>query len=671
MTRKSQLQWAAMLVFAIVLPTLSLLWFMSRVIANERLVVGQKLAALYQDKLAEANELTESHFTNYLANLDTNLISANAYPLLRQLVLQEHAAGLVIWDAAGAIIYPQSSVISSDDAAIGTPLAEAWQLEFSTAQTAQAAARYAEIAATSPSPQVVLQARMGRSRCLARLGQLDSAITECSRAAFAQPPDNLDFQAALRWRLTADNARLLLLSLIARTQNPGNTTLLPRTLDALHTDLFNAPPQQLPLPANQNLFIARKVLDALRRQSPASADSPRADELNKLITAESLSLVAADTQPSAAGQTDVFFETTVDHQSFIGLRHKTRSQTVLVLLPKSGLESALTGYRDTFARSEVAYRITGPAGEYIGGQPDLKGKPFLTAILPASFPGWKADLYFTGSDVFEQTARRQIAVYLWTGALVILLIFIAGGLAIRAVGRQIRLNQMKNDFIATVSHELKTPLASMRVLVDTLLEGRVRNEAQAQEYLRLTVKENERLSRMIDNFLTFSRMERHKVAFNLAATRPGALVHDALESVHTKFNSNRCTLTVSVAENLPDIRADHDAMVTVLVNLLDNACKYTTENKQITLKVFLRENQVAFAVADNGIGLARRHHRKIFERFYQVDNSLARHTEGCGLGLSIVKFIVDAHRGRISVDSVPGEGSTFTVLLPVAGNDID
>ena len=107
-------------------------------------------------------------------------------------------------------------------------------------------------------------------------------------------------------------------------------------------------------------------------------------------------------------------------------------------------------------------------------------------------------------------------MYIWTGVLVIILILLAGAFAAQTVRRQIRLNKMKNDFIATVSHELKTPLASMRVLVDTLLEGNIKDEDQTEEYLRLTAKENERLSRMIDNFLTFSRMERNKKAFTIA-----------------------------------------------------------------------------------------------------------------------------------------------------------
>ena len=184
------------------------------------------------------------------------------------------------------------------------------------------------------------------------------------------------------------------------------------------------------------------------------------------------------------------------------------------------------------------------------------------------------------------------------------------------------------------------------------------------EYLQLVSTENERLSRLIDNFLTFSRMERNKQAFEMVRTRPDAIVRAAAEAVKTKFSKGRCKFEVEIGEDLPDVLADHDAMVTVLVNLLDNAYKYSYDDKHIELRVSAEDSSVCFSVSDNGMGMSRRSAKKIFKRFYQLDRSLTRRTEGCGLGLSIAKFIVDAHKGSISVVSYPGEGSTFTVKLP-------
>jgi signal transduction histidine kinase len=196
------------------------------------------------------------------------------------------------------------------------------------------------------------------------------------------------------------------------------------------------------------------------------------------------------------------------------------------------------------------------------------------------------------------------------------------------------------------------------------LEGNYKDQQQAGEYLQLTSKENERLSRLIDNFLTFSRMERNKQVFQMTRSSPAAIARAASEAVKTKFSEDRCQFEITICVDLPDVLADRDAMVTVLVNLLDNAYKYSYDDKQIELRVFTENGQVCFCVSDNGTGMSRRSTKKIFKRFYQVDRSLSRRSRGCGLGLSIAKFIVDAHRGSISIDSKPGEGSTFTVKLP-------
>jgi signal transduction histidine kinase len=665
-TQRSQLQWLALLAVAVVLPTVSLLWFMSRVIANERLVVRQKLTALYQDKLTDASAKTESTFAARIASLDRINPAANPYSFFRRLVLENNFQGVVLWSADGAVVYPRTTEVLGNDVSSASPLAGAWHEEFANRQYSDAAQLYDRFT-TDGDPYVAIAAMAGKSRCLSRLGRFDEAVEQCQKAAFAPAAENAD--PALR--LTIENARLLLLSLLKQSgQSPPNSRLFNLTIAALMGDLYNSAGDRALLPANQNLFIAQKVIEAL--QGPFRFDDAQArEQLEKLAAAEELSISAAETPRSSAGVFDGCFQTDFGQKQVYGLRHRIQSSTLLVLLSNTAMAPLLSGYQDAFSNSESAYRILDAPGGFVAGTAQPQGTPFTVAALPEGFPGWKAELYFQGSDVFKKAADRQIAVYAWTGFLVILLILIAGGFATRAVGRQIRLNAMKNDFIATVSHELKTPLASMRLLVDTLLEGNVRDEAQAKEYLRLTVKENERLSRMIENFLTFSRMERNKMAFTIVDTKPAAIASDAIESVKTKFAAHNCHLAVDFADDLPEMPADHDAMVTVLINLLDNARKYTADDKRISLRIFSDDGFVCFAVSDNGIGMTRRHLRRIFDRFYQVDSSLARKAEGCGLGLSIVKFIVDAHKGKITVESKPGKGSTFTVRLPVSRSNGD
>jgi len=354
-------------------------------------------------------------------------------------------------------------------------------------------------------------------------------------------------------------------------------------------------------------------------------------------------------------------------QKAFGMYHNFGGKTYLLLQKAKELGSDFDLCGDGLEELGVSYRITDNFGEYASGLENPETAAFLKTPLGRFFPGWDVEIYFKDVDIFETTAGKQIIVYMWAGLLAIVVMITAGLLAARVVGKQIKINKLKNDFIATVSHELKTPLASMRVLVDTLLEGSYRDQQQVTEYLQLVSKENERLTGLIDNFLTFSRMERNKQAFLMAETSPAAIAHDAAEAVKTKFSKGQCDFEVNIGEDLPDVLADRDAMVTVLVNLLDNAYKYSYDDKQIELRVSPYDGLVCFCVSDNGIGMSRRAVRKIFNRFYQADRSLSRGAEGCGLGLSIAKFIVDAHKGTISIDSKPGEGSTFTVKLP-AGN---
>jgi signal transduction histidine kinase len=328
------------------------------------------------------------------------------------------------------------------------------------------------------------------------------------------------------------------------------------------------------------------------------------------------------------------------------------------------MASWLDSYVREFQKLPSLCRIYDEQGRLVTGSAvrDVEN-PFIKFPLSGWLPGWTVHL-FVEDITLDSAADKQAAVYLWAGLLVVGLILACGGLTARMIGRQIRMNRLKNDFIATVTHELKTPLSSMRLLVDTLLEGGYAEPTQCREYLEMICRENHRLSRMIDSFLTFSRMERGKQVFEMASVPPAEIAAAAAEAVQAKFQDKKCRFSVTVEAGRASIRADKDAMVTVLVNLLDNACKYSGDNKEISLRVFRQDPCVCFSVADNGIGMTRRQIKRIFDKFYQADNSLARRAEGCGLGLSIVKYILDAHKAEITVESSPGKGSVFTVRIP-------
>ena len=286
------------------------------------------------------------------------------------------------------------------------------------------------------------------------------------------------------------------------------------------------------------------------------------------------------------------------------------------------------------------------------------------ALLPGTAPGQPPDWQVAIPRPDAASGSSRTFPYLWVGFLAIAVVAISSLIAGQALRRQWQIARLKTDLVAAVSHELKTPISSVRLLVDTLLDAEKPDARQTREYLELIARENLRLSRVIDNFLTFSRLERNRQKFDFGATSPETVVRGALEAAQERLES--CQLEVEVADGLPPVRADEDALVTVLLNLLDNAWKYSPGEKRIGVRAYRQNGRVVFAVEDNGIGIAPRERKKIFRRFYQVDRRLARETGGVGLGLSIVEFIVRAHGGSIDVKSQPGRGSTFSVAIPEA-----
>ncbi len=319
-----------------------------------------------------------------------------------------------------------------------------------------------------------------------------------------------------------------------------------------------------------------------------------------------------------------------------------------------------------FRTESLPQRLSGALGPDVALLPPGKdsGSYPVADSAGTNLAGWHVALALNDRGFFDAAAKAQIAAYFWVGILALAAVAVLAVLSVRLIRRQVEAAQLRNDLVANVTHELKTPLSAMRLLVDTLLNAPTLHEPTARQYLELIATENRRLSRLIDNFLAFSRMERNKHAFEFAPTRPKEIVDSAAAAVQERFHPPECRFEAEAGADLPLVSADADALVTALLNLLDNAYKYSGERKEITLRAGASNGNVTFTVSDNGIGLAARETKRIFKRFYQVDQRLARSGGGCGLGLSIVRFIVRAHQGTVGVESEPGRGSTFTITIP-------
>jgi two-component system phosphate regulon sensor histidine kinase PhoR len=235
----------------------------------------------------------------------------------------------------------------------------------------------------------------------------------------------------------------------------------------------------------------------------------------------------------------------------------------------------------------------------------------------------------------------------------------------RTISREMELVAMKSDFVSNVSHELRTPLSLIRMFAETLEMGRVKTEKKKREYYTTIVNETDRLTRLINNILNFSRMESNTRRYNFNLIQLNDIAASVISIYSYRLKQLSFTVETSLADNLPKIFADDEAIAEALHNLFDNAIKYSRENKFLRIATSLKQNSITIEVEDHGIGISSVHHSKIFEKFYRVSHGLVHTAKGSGLGLAIVQHIVHSHNGTISVVSEPQHGSKFIITLPL------
>ena len=231
--------------------------------------------------------------------------------------------------------------------------------------------------------------------------------------------------------------------------------------------------------------------------------------------------------------------------------------------------------------------------------------------------------------------------------------------------REKNLSELQADFVSKVSHELRTPLTSIRMFSETLVLRRGDRVAE-DRCIQALDKESVRLNEIIGRLLDWGRMESGARTYRLEAHAVHDLVEDAVSAFGPTRERTDVEVAIDVADDLPPVYVDRPAFVDVLVNLLSNAFKYSDPPRVIRIVAGLSgDKRMRLTVRDNGKGIARREHRRIFEKFYRADDLLTRREAGSGLGLAIVKHVVKGHGGKITVDSVPGKGSEFIIVLPI------
>jgi signal transduction histidine kinase len=292
------------------------------------------------------------------------------------------------------------------------------------------------------------------------------------------------------------------------------------------------------------------------------------------------------------------------------------------------------------------------------------GKAEVTRNLDDVFRGLAMGIKFQGTTAHEIADRFAQQSLLILGGLSLLMI---GGLflAYRSVSKEVALARLKSDFVSNVSHELRTPLSLIQLYAETLELGRIKTEEKKEEYYRIIRKESERLGRLINNILDFSRIEAGRKEYDLRETDIAELVRTTLDAYRYQIERSGFEFELSIESNIPAVRLDREAIARAVVNLVNNALKYSAEEKFLHVKLYRANGVVKLEVVDRGIGIPHREQEKIFEKFYRTGDPLVHNTKGSGLGLSLVRHITHAHGGQVEVESAPGKGSKFTLSLPL------
>ena len=232
-----------------------------------------------------------------------------------------------------------------------------------------------------------------------------------------------------------------------------------------------------------------------------------------------------------------------------------------------------------------------------------------------------------------------------------------------------RLEKMRSDFVANVSHELKTPVTSVRGFSETLMSGEVTDEETTKQFLKIIHDESQRLDRLIRDLLNLSKIERQKMPLNLETLNMTALVHEVSVTLQGAIEEKRTRLVLPDPSKDVYLQGDEDRLRQIILNLVGNGINYTAEGGTVTVSLKENVEKVRLIIKDDGIGIPEESLPRIFERFYRVDRARSRHSGGTGLGLAIVKHLIESHHGEIEVESREGEGTTFTVILPKKQED--
>ena len=302
-------------------------------------------------------------------------------------------------------------------------------------------------------------------------------------------------------------------------------------------------------------------------------------------------------------------------------------------------------------------------GRIVYGPPLSRGGFTIGRRFETTLYKWRLNVTLISAEELTAAVARRRALELALVGLSWLVVIAGLTVVLVAAGRERKLSNLKSDFVANVSHELKTPLSLVRMFGELLQSGRVDSNEKRQQYLEIIVSESERLGVLIENVLDFAKVERGKAAYDFTTADVGDVVARAVEACRVRSQRDKVDLVLDVSEGIPNAELDERAIEIAIINLVDNALKYAPDSDRVVLSARESEGFAEIRVTDRGPGIAAEDRKRIFERFVRGKTALNKQVRGSGIGLALVKHIAEAHGGRAWVEAVAPHGSAFVLTI--------
>jgi signal transduction histidine kinase len=659
-----------LLTACIVIAGAGLAWFMVRTVIQERTVAAQEIrdaamaaASRVAERIVPELERLERDLRVTMAEGAGGNSAAGTVPAAELLkatgddsvLLLVRRDGLAAWPRGRLLYESEPPVPPADEAAWPAALRAAELLEIRTRDYTAANAAYRAMlvpAASNPQLRLAVQQRLARS--LRKAGRPTEALAVLEQIIDAHRPDGSPAVAAAwydRCTLIEETGRRQDLQTCAVGFYSGlvdGRWRLEKPLYEFYADGARRWTQPLAGRTDVARLIAREASQlALTGAAQAALRAWRAERRREpaghLVLTDRASPIVVAWRTSGQGEavllvlgpgaatTRVFAPLVAKYASGHAVSIATNR---VVVFPLSGVEVGRAGTAQDTATITVE---DGPVVWRVTARPDAARDP-------------------------RRGVTVRTGVYLGTLALMLLSVALAGYFAIRTVRKELEIARLKSEFVSAVSHEFRSPLSAISHLAELLDMGRVKDEDRKREYYRLIVGESGRLRRLVENLLNFARIEEGRQQYRLEPIDVAPWLRQATDEFQASPAATGKEIVVVVAPDLPRLRADAEAMTTVVVNLLDNAVKYSPDSGRVWVQANVVDGEVEIHVRDEGVGIAEEDQAHIFERFFRGRD--AGPVPGTGLGLALVQRIVAAHGGTVAVKSRVGEGSTFIVRLP-------